>query len=133
MKFLLTFIIIVSSLYSVELMEYKKAIKAAKDECKPMMLVVYKDDCSACDNLFADLESSVLLNSMLEDYITSTISIKDASAIYGAKIAVTPTIFFMNPDKAEIMKPIEGQPASLLDFVEYLQLGSIASEEFVCK
>ena len=120
------------SLNATQWLKYEDAIIKSKNECKPMMLVVYKLGCPACEKLFRLSIESRLLNSILDDYVSAAISVTDASGKYGANITSTPTIFITDPNREEVLRPILGLPAQEEEFIKYLQMGIIASEETNC-
>lgn len=133
MKILLATSILVSSLFSLEWNNYETAAQKSQSECKPIMLVVHQEECGACKELFSTIKKSRLINGVLEDYVVAQISAQEAYQKYGTRVKATPTIYALDSSYKELIPAIEGLPSDNLEFVEYLQYGSIAYESTGCK
>jgi len=133
MKKIIIFLFIAVSLHSLEWLTYEEAVNRSKKSCKPIMLVVYSSQCQACASLYKKIDASNLIKNVLEDYELSKISVNEALEKHDTSISRTPTIFLLSSNKEELLKPVEGVPMEILDFLEYLQVGIIANDNVKCK
>ena len=108
-----------------DVVSYEKAFALSKKEDKPVLLVVYKDGCPACKLLFTRMNKSPVVDSVLQDYVVSVISVDEAFSKYGTEVKVTPTVFILNSKKEELMDPLPGTPQDNIEFVDYLQMGKV--------
>lgn len=133
MKSILILALLLTSLFSSEWIPYDKTKEASKKECKPIMLVVYQDNCNACVSFFKRIKMSNLVKSTLEDFIVSKITIEEALSKYGTRIESTPTIFVLDSKQQELLPAIKGLPSDQMEFVNYLQHASVVYEQTDCK
>ena len=96
------------------------AIKSAKENKKPILLLVTKEGCSACGKLFMQIQNSYELKMALSEY---NLVIKDINALdeRNDPVAVrTPTFFFMNTKRNLLTQPLEGTTERASDLSLYL-------------
>ncbi len=121
------------SSFALDWVSYSASLEISKKECKPVMLVVYNDGCSACESLFRGIKQSKMLNSILADYVVAKISAQEALAVYGTRVEVTPTIYLMGSDTKELLPQIDGLPGVHDEFISYLLHGIIVHEKVGCE
>jgi hypothetical protein len=106
-----------------------KAKEDARAQNKPLMIVVYQYGCGACDKFKNDMESSNFVKNALRRYVLVALSIQNASHA-GYHVIKTPTVFFETPEGKSLDKPMEGTPANIYDYVDYITKLELLFSEF---
>lgn len=105
-----------------------KALESAKAECKPAMIVVYSETCSACVLFFQKYNQSQLLASIGSEFALGRVSVEEAMSRYHVTVAKTPTIYFMDAQRNELMPEIQGTPSDMTELAEYMQKAAVIQE-----
>lgn len=113
---------------AIKWMKVDLALIDAKKNCKPLVVVVYKPGCPACELLYNKLNNSDLLKAGLAEFVTASISEQDALDQFGFTVEKTPTIYFMDGDKHELAPEIKGTPADNLELLDYIQKAAVVHE-----
>ena len=120
MKIIIAFMFIVTTLLSdVEWLSYEEAQVVSKRTCKPIFLDVYRVDCGACNALFSGIEKNEKLQKVISLYVPARITAEDALYEYETKVESTPTIMFMDPQREEMLRSLEGLPSNPNDLITY--------------
>jgi thioredoxin-related protein len=89
--------------------DYNKALRIAQKQKRPMMVLLVRNDCTACNemikNLFINRPYIQKLNTQFVSVIVNA-SNKHSYPIELFYSTVFPTLFFVNPQEQFIYKPI---------------------------
>lgn len=106
------------------------ALSKAKHSEKPVFIVVYRDDCEACAQLFGMIRSNKYLTGAINKYEHAAVKISEFSP--GGTLpapVVTPTVYLLDSSKNLLVAPVEGTPRDIYKFTDYLiQVDAMYSE-----
>lgn len=95
-------------------------LSASKTSGKPIMVMVYQDGCSACEDIDARMRDNGFIATALQDFELAKIDVDEALGKYRMQIASTPTFLFLTSERAQIVPPLQGSPKDDFEFVDYL-------------
>lgn len=92
---------------------------AAIQQHKPILLLVYRDGCPACEDIIARISGNKFLQEQIKRFAYVALSVDEASA-QGFTASRTPTFLFLSPQGQNIVAPLQGAPKDDFEFVDYL-------------
>lgn len=113
MKFLLTFVLVLTFAFSQDIKfgkDYGNAISEAQKSDKAIILIYSMEDCSACEYL----KDITLDDENVKNYINEKFVVVDRNAknkaeyIKGFPVFGTPTLYFLNKKGEQIAQPMVG-------------------------
>lgn len=95
------------------------AHESAIKEHKPILVLVYRDGCPACENVISRISKNRFLQEQIKQYEYVALSVEEA-AQKGLTATRTPTFYFLSPDGENIADPLQGAPKDDYAFLDYL-------------
>lgn len=105
-----------------------KAILTAKEENKPVMVLVYRVGCPACESIVRRVGKNRFLQVQINAFSHAAVTVETA-ARYGFTPTRTPTFYFLDAGGTYITAPLEGEPKEDFEFLDYLAQVELAHKK----